>query len=64
MERVVGVFEGNEAADRADAAFYVSLTPQERVDLVLELVARHRESLGEAGQGFKRVCRVIDLRGS
>jgi hypothetical protein len=55
------VFSSFREAEEADKAFYASLSPQERVDLVLEMVARHRESMGEAGKGFERVYRVIEL---
>lgn len=61
MERRIEVFEGAEAADEADSAYYASLTPRERVDMLLELVERHRESLGEAAARFERVCRVAQL---
>lgn len=64
MERVARVFDTPEAADRADDAYYASLTPEARVDLLLELVARYRESLGEADQRLARVCRVVDLEQS
>ena len=48
-------------AKDADRAFYASLSPQERMDLVLDIVARHRESMGEAPESFERVYRVIEL---
>ncbi|MES3034653.1 MAG: hypothetical protein V4813_11715 [Gemmatimonadota bacterium] len=35
------------------------LTPQERLDRTLDLIARHREGLGEAGKGFVRVVRIV-----
>jgi hypothetical protein len=57
----VRVFSSFQEAEEADKAFYASLSPQERVDLVLEMVARHRESMGEAGKRFERVYRVIEL---
>ena len=61
MERVARVFSSPEASDRADDAYYAALTPEARVDLLLELVARYRESLGEADPGLARVCRIVDL---
>lgn len=57
----VAKFSSFEESDRADRQYYESLSPQERLDLLLELVARHVESLGEAGKGFARVHRVIEL---
>jgi hypothetical protein len=61
MERVIETFEDHESADEADRRYYGSLTPQERVDLVLELMQRYRESYGEAGNRLERVCRVTEL---
>lgn len=61
MQRVLQRFRSFDEADAADDAYYASLTPQERVDLLLDLVAAYRESLGEAAQRFERVCRVTQL---
>ncbi|MDC3954148.1 hypothetical protein [Polyangium jinanense] len=61
MDKSVLVFHSFEEAERADEAYYASLTPQERVDLLLDLVASYRESMGEAAAGFERVCRVVEL---
>jgi hypothetical protein len=61
MERVIQVFDSFQAAEEADDRYYASLTPQERLDLALEIGKRHREAMGEAGQRFERVCRVVKL---
>ena len=61
MEPIIRVFDSHDEADQADRDFYASLSPQERVELLLELVARYRESFGEAGERFERVYRVIEL---
>ncbi|MDI1445389.1 hypothetical protein [Polyangium sp. 6x1] len=61
MDKSVQVFHSFEEAERADEAYYASLTPQERVDLLLDLVASYRESMGEAASRFERVCRVVEL---
>ena len=61
MERTVVAFNSPEDADRADAAYYASLTAQQRLDLLLDLVASYRESLGEAASRFERVYRVTEL---
>ncbi|MEX0718699.1 MAG: hypothetical protein WD066_19045 [Planctomycetaceae bacterium] len=61
MEREpLRVFDSFEKADEADRAYYASLTPQERLDVMLELIRRHRESLGEAAQRLERVYRVVE----
>ena len=61
MEKVLQVFHSFEDAERADEEYYASLAPQERVDILLALIAQYRESLGDAAEGFERVCRVTEL---
>lgn len=61
MERVVRTFHQFADAEEADAEFYASLTPQERLDILLEIVNQVVESSGEAAKGLERVCRVINL---
>lgn len=61
VERVVRVFDSFDDADEADDQFYASLTPEERLDILLELVERHRSALGEAACRFEKVHRVIEL---
>lgn len=61
MQKVLKVFNSFEEADRADDEYYASLSPQERVDILLDLVAAYRESLGETGQRLERVYRVVEL---
>jgi len=61
MRNKLRVFSSFEEADEADHQYYASLSPQERLDVLLELVARHRESMGEAAERFERVYRVTEL---
>ena len=61
MERRVAVFDSFAEADRADVEYYAALRPEERLEILLDLIARYRESLGEAAQGFERVHRIIEL---
>jgi hypothetical protein len=61
MDRVARVFDSFEAADRADDQFYAELTPQQRLDILLELSERHRGALGEAANRFERVHRIVEL---
>jgi WSTF, HB1, Itc1p, MBD9 motif 1 len=41
--------------------FYADLTPEERLDILLELVERHRSALGEAASRFERVHCIVEL---
>lgn len=58
MEEANGPASGKSAADRA---YYSSLSSQERLDLLLEIIANHREVLGDAATRFERAHRIIDL---
>ena len=61
MERVVQIFGSFEEAEKADDQFYADLTPEERLDILLELVERQRSTLGEAASRFERVHRIVEL---
>ncbi len=54
-------FESLAEADEAEREYYFSLTPEERVDILLELIAAHRSVYGEAAERFERVYRVDEL---
>lgn len=60
-QREIQVFHGFEAADRADDEYYAGLAPQERLEILLDLIATYRESTGEASARLERVCRVTEL---
>ena len=59
--KTIRIFHSHEEADRADREYYESLTPQQRIDIMLELSARFRETLGEAGERLERVYRITQL---
>ena len=61
MERVAQVFRSFEEAERADDEYYASLTPEQRLDVLLEMIERYRSSLGEAAERFERVHRIVEL---
>jgi hypothetical protein len=61
MERRVRVFHSFEDAERAEDEYYAALTPQQRVDLLIELIAAWTETLGGASEGLARVHRVVEL---
>jgi hypothetical protein len=60
-QRELQVFQGFEAADRADDEYYAALAPQERLEILLDLVAAYRESTGETSTRLERVYRVTEL---
>ena len=61
MERVLRSFNQFAEAEEADWKYYASLSPQERLNIMLEIVAQTLESLGETTKGLERVYRVIEL---
>jgi hypothetical protein len=61
MDRVAQLFQSFEDAERADDEFYARLKPEERLDILLALVERHRRALGEAASRLERVHRVTEL---
>jgi hypothetical protein len=62
MENVARKFSSFAESDRADREYYRSLTPEQRVDIVLELMPRAQ--IDEAQQGFARVYRIVKLHES
>jgi hypothetical protein len=61
MERLVQKFDSFDAADEAEHLYYARMSPEERLAILLEIVARTNESFGEAAERFERVCRVTEL---
>lgn len=61
MDRKVAVFTSFADAARAEDEYYASLSPEERVDVLLDMVRQYREALGETADRFERVHRVVEL---
>ena len=59
MDKTARIFRSFAEAEQADAAYYKSLTPRERVELVLETVAQAYPD--EMEQRSPRVYRIIKL---
>ncbi len=59
MEIVGRKFGSFAESDRADREFYRSLTPEQRLDIVLDLMGRAQDD--EAEQGLARVYRIVEL---
>lgn len=58
------VFSSFAEAEEAESRYYASLTGQQRLDLQLELIARHREALGQTDERLARVYRIVELERS
>ncbi len=61
MEVVVHKFGSWKEAEEADLRFYRSLSGQQRLDLLLELIQQGNSLTDEASKGFKRVYRIVKL---
>jgi hypothetical protein len=60
MEKKLRIFRSHAEAEEADAAYYRSLTGQERLDIMLELV---EEANRGVSQRFEKVCRIVKREG-
>lgn len=63
MERVLETFTNHADAQESDRRYYASLKPQERLEVLLDLISQHREALGETAERFEKVYRVTTLSG-
>ena len=61
MDKQVRVFASFEAERKAELALYASMTPAQRMALLLEMVATQWEGTGETGQRLERVVGVASL---
>jgi hypothetical protein len=61
VDRIVEVFGSFDHADLADDQFYRELAPEDRLEMLLELIERHRSAFGEAANRFEKVHRLVDL---
>ncbi len=62
IEEVVRIFDSFAESDEADKACYHSLTPQERLDILLELNCRCWDKAdAETGPRLARVYRIVEL---
>lgn len=60
MEKTIRVFDSFEEAEAADKEYYRSLSPAERVEILLILREQYSPYDDELTQGFERVCRIIE----
>jgi hypothetical protein len=61
MDMSIRRFESHEEADEEDRRYYASLTAEERLEILLELIDRYRSGYGEAAERFERVYRIDEL---
>jgi len=61
IERIVQKFSSHEEAERAEREYYDSLSPEQRVEILLELMNRARDLNDPASQRLERVYRIVKL---
>ncbi|MDB6038403.1 MAG: hypothetical protein JWM99_2244 [Verrucomicrobiales bacterium] len=59
MEREIRVFRSFDESERADRDYYQSLSPAQRMDILLDLINQWQGD--EASKGFERVYRITKL---
>lgn len=57
VEKTIRIFSSFKEADEADDIAAAQMSPQERIQIVIEL--RDRRHPDAARQGLARVCRVV-----
>jgi hypothetical protein len=62
MEKIGKQFSSFAEAEQAEDYYYKSLTPDQRVNLLLELVAQHSNLFNGTSERFERVFRVAPLQ--
>lgn len=62
MEKVARIFDNFEEAEAADREDRARMTPEQRVEVFLQL--RERSNPDAFTKGFARVCRVLELERS
>ena len=60
MEKVARIFRSFAEADQANVEYYRSLTPEQRLEILFELIANAQPD--ETEQRPERVCRIIKLQ--
>ena len=60
--RFVRTFASHEEAARAEAEYWLAMTPEERLDAVGECVREYQRLHHEPESGFHRVCRVLERK--
>jgi hypothetical protein len=64
IERTVQKFSSHDEAERAEREYYNSLSPEQRVEVLLELMNRARDLTDPASQRIERVYRIVKLKSS
>ena len=64
VEKIIRKFNSHEEADAADLAYYRSLSPLERLQILFELVSPDQDDPNAPQERLQRVYRVVKRGGS
>jgi hypothetical protein len=62
IDPTVQKFSSHEEAERAEREYYNSLSPEQRVEVLLELMNRGRDLNDPASQRLERAYRIVKLK--
>lgn len=62
MEVVATKFRTHQEAEEATLAYYRSLSPEERLEILFQLRAAHHKDDDASTQGMARVYRITQLK--
>jgi uncharacterized protein YdeI (YjbR/CyaY-like superfamily) len=60
VEKTARIFHSFAEADKAEGEYYRSLTPEQRLEILFDLVKSQQPD--EPEQRLERVCRIIKLQ--
>ena len=64
MELRVAKFRTHDEAEKANLAYYRSLTPEKRLEILFQLREFHHKDGDASSQRMARVCRITQLQQS
>ena len=59
MERRAAKFSSHEEAAHADAQYYRSLTPQQRLEVLMKIIEQAHPDLHDPAKRLQRVYRIV-----
>lgn len=59
MEKKVAIYENFEAAEEAERSYYLSLSPEERLEIAEKLRREYQALTNETEQRLRRVFRIV-----
>lgn len=58
MQKIVRVYKSHEEAEAADLDYYRKLTPEQRLRILLKIIADHHGSEYAPPSRLQRVCQI------